>query len=102
MTRFDPEKKCPLLNKKCITHQCQWYICVQGTHPNTGQPVDEWGCAVAWLPVMTLATAQESRQAAAAVESFRNETVRSAQMLADEMAIRRQKEVSHEPIRVVE
>ena len=72
---FDPEKKCPLLNKKCIRHKCQWFTQLQGTNPQTGQPVDEWGCAIAWLPVLLIEGSKETRQTAAAIESFRNEMV---------------------------
>ena len=52
MPIFDPEGKCPLLNKKCIKHQCIWYNMLQGTHPQTGANVQEWGCSIAWLPLL--------------------------------------------------
>ena len=45
--------------------------------PNDGQPTEEWGCAMAWLPVLLIENAQQSRQTGAAVESFRNEMVES-------------------------
>lgn len=76
---FDPEKKCPLLNKKCIQHRCQWFTQLQGTSPQTGQPIDEWGCAIAWLPTLLIEGSKETRQTAAAIESFRNEMVRGQQ-----------------------
>ena len=76
---FDPEKKCPLLNKKCIQHCCQWFTQLQGTSPQTGQPIDEWGCAIAWLPTLLIEGSKETRQTAAAIESFRNEMVRGQQ-----------------------
>jgi hypothetical protein len=46
-------------------------------NPNTGEMVDNWGCAVTWLPMLQIETSQQARQAGAAVESFRNEVVRS-------------------------
>jgi hypothetical protein len=46
-------------------------------NPNTGEQVDEWGCAIAWIPMLQIETSQQARQAGAAVESFRNEVVRS-------------------------
>lgn len=46
-----------------------------GTNPNSGQEVDEWGCAVAWMPMLMVENSQQQRQTGAAVESFRNETV---------------------------
>jgi len=39
--------------------------------------VDEWGCAMAWLPVLIIENSQQQRQTGAAVESFRNEMVKS-------------------------
>tara|TARA_A100001515_G_scaffold75368_1_gene59942 strand:+ start:1079 stop:1300 length:222 start_codon:yes stop_codon:yes gene_type:complete len=50
---------------------------IAGTNPNDGQPTEEWGCAMAWLPVLLIENAQQSRQTGAAVESFRNEMVES-------------------------
>jgi hypothetical protein len=52
---------------------------MRGTNPNTGEPVDEWGCAVTWMPFMAVEIAQKSNQTGAAVESFRNEVVKANQ-----------------------
>jgi len=48
---------------------------MRGTNPNTGKDVDEWGCAMTWLPVLLVENSQQQRQTGAAVESFRNEMV---------------------------
>jgi len=66
---------CPLIQKKCVEEKCSWYTCVRGVNPNTGQEIDEWRCAVAWMPMMAVEIAQKSNQTGAAVESFRNEVV---------------------------
>lgn len=73
---------CPLLKKKCIEQKCAWYTQVHGTDPNTGTPVNNWGCAVAWLPILLIENSQQQRQTGAAVESFRNEMVSANQQLA--------------------
>ena len=52
---------------------------IRGTNPNTGEPVDEWGCAVTWMPMLLIENSQQQRQTGAAVESFRNETVKANQ-----------------------
>ena len=52
---------------------------MRGTNPNTGELVDEWGCAVTWMPIMGAEIAQKSNQTGAAVESFRNEVVKANQ-----------------------
>lgn len=66
---------CPLIKKDCIENKCAWFTCVRGTDPNTGKEIDEWGCAVGWLPMLMINTANESRKTCAATESFRNEMV---------------------------
>lgn len=73
----EPGTHCPMLNKPCIKHDCAWYIMVRGSNPNTGKEVDEYGCATAWMPVLTIENSQQQRQTAAAVESFRNEMVQA-------------------------
>lgn len=75
MTKIKPGTYCPLIKKNCIELKCAWYTQMRGTNPNTGEPVDEWGCAVTWMPVMAVEIAQKSNQTGAAVESFRNEVV---------------------------
>jgi hypothetical protein len=66
---------CPLIKKDCVGLKCVWFTQVRGTNPNTGKEVDEWACAVAWLPVLLIENSQQQRQTGAAVESFRNEMV---------------------------
>lgn len=64
---------CPLIQGDCKKLECVWFTRVAGKDPNTGKQVDEYACAVAWLPTLLIENAQQSRQAGAAVESFRNE-----------------------------
>ncbi len=76
--QLDPKANCPLDSfKPCRQLDCAWFTKLAGTNPNTGQQVDEWGCAVAWLPVLLIENSQQQRQTGAAVESFRNEMVRA-------------------------
>lgn len=75
--QMKPGKFCPLIKKDCVGLKCSWFTQVRGMNPNTGEMVDEWGCAVTWLPMLQIETSQQARQAGAAVESFRNEVVRS-------------------------
>jgi len=77
MPIFDPDGKCPLLNKKCIKHQCIWYNMLQGKNPQTGQNVQEWGCSIAWLPLLLVENTGKQVQTNSAVESFRNEMVKA-------------------------
>lgn len=72
---------CPLLKKDCIENKCQWFCQVRGVNPNTGEPVDEWQCAVNLLPILLIENSQQQRSTSAAVESFRNETVKQSETL---------------------
>ena len=66
---------CPLIKKDCIENKCAWYQQIRGINPNTGEPVDEWQCAVNLLPLLLIENSKQQRSTAAAVESFRNESV---------------------------
>ncbi len=72
-----PGNYCPLLKKDCIGLQCAWFTQVRGHNPNTGKEIDEWSCAIAWLPVLLIENSQQQRSTGAAVESFRNEMVKA-------------------------
>lgn len=69
--------KCPLIKKKCMEHDCAWYIHLRGTNPNTGQEIDQWGCSMTWMPMLLVENSQQQRQTGSAVESFRNEMVKN-------------------------
>jgi hypothetical protein len=68
---------CPLLKKDCVGLQCAWFARVQGMDMNTGNQVDEYQCAIAWMPMLLIENSGQQRQTGAAVESFRNEMVKS-------------------------
>lgn len=68
---------CPLLKKDCIGLQCAWFTQIRGHNPNTGKEVDEWSCAMTWLPILLIENSQQQRSTGAAVESFRNEMVKA-------------------------
>lgn len=50
---------------------------VRGNNPNTGEEIDDYGCSMAWLPVLMIENSQQQRQTGAAVENFRNEMVKA-------------------------
>lgn len=87
--KLEAKANCPLDGfKPCRQLECAWFTQVRGTNPQTGQEVDEFGCAIAWLPLMVIENSQQQRQTAGAVESFRNEMVKanqaSLQMIANQ------------------
>ena len=72
-----PGKFCPLIKKDCIELQCSWFTQIRGMNPNTGKEIDEWGCSIAWMPVLMIENSNQQRHTGAAVESFRNEMVKA-------------------------
>lgn len=69
---------CPLNNfEPCKQLECAWFVQMRGTDPNSGKEVDEYSCGIAWLPMLLVENAAQSRSTGAAVESFRNEMVKA-------------------------
>lgn len=76
--KIEPKANCPLDNfNPCRQLECAWFLKIRGQNPNTGEDVDDWGCSMAWLPLLTIENSQQQRQTGAAVESFRNEMVKA-------------------------
>jgi hypothetical protein len=76
--KIEPKANCPLDNfNPCRQLECAWFLKIRGSNPNTGQELDDWGCSMAWLPIMMIENSQQQRSTGAAVESFRNEMVKA-------------------------
>ena len=68
---------CPLDNfNPCRKFECGWFIQIRGKHPQTGEEVDEYGCAMALMPMLMIENSRQTSQAVAAFESFRNDMVK--------------------------
>lgn len=82
--KLEVKHNCPLNGfEPCKQMDCSWFIQVRGTNKNTGEEVDDWGCAIGWLPFMLIENAQMARETGAAVESFRNEMVKANDLNRD-------------------
>lgn len=76
--QIESKANCPLDGfKPCRQLECAWFMKIAGTNPNTGKEVEEWGCSMAWIPMLMIENSQQQRQTGAAVESFRNEMVKN-------------------------
>ena len=76
--KIKPKNNCPLNNfEPCKELECAWFMKVVGKDPQSEKEIEDWGCAVIWIPVLTIENSQQQRQTGAAVESFRNEMVKS-------------------------
>lgn len=73
----DPGPVCPLHKQDVseVCHKCPWWNRVMGKNPQNEEIFDDWRCAIALLPMLLIENAQQTRQAGAATESFRNELV---------------------------
>jgi hypothetical protein len=73
---------------------------MKGTNPNDGKEVDEYACSMAWLPMLLVENAMQSRQTGGAIESFRNEMVKANESnqnlleLSKYMELRNRKNIS--------
>ena len=72
------KNNCPLNKfKPCKELECAWFVKVVGKDPQSEKQIDQWGCAITWIPVLTIENSQQQRQTGSAVESFRNELVKA-------------------------
>jgi hypothetical protein len=75
----DASVKCPYVGFKqpCrdLALACPKFVHIAGTNPNTGDPVNKYGCADSFIPMLLIENSQQQRQTGAAVESFRNAVV---------------------------
>ena len=62
MVQLKASTFCPLVQGECKQLGCSWFTQLRGTNPNTGEEIDEWGCAVTWLPILLVENAKQGRQ----------------------------------------
>jgi hypothetical protein len=81
------EVACPLNGKQCIDGsredfptnviggkmKCRWWQHLAGKDPQSEKIIDQFDCAVAWLPTVGIEGAQMSRQTSASVDKVANE-----------------------------
>lgn len=76
--KIEPKANCPLNNfEPCKQLDCAWFLKIKGKDPQSMEEIEDWGCAMAWMPIMMIENSQMQRQTGAAVESFRNEMVKT-------------------------
>ena len=75
--QLKPGNFCPILKEECVGLKCAWFTKVEGYDINSGKQIDEWNCAMTFIPMLLIENSGMSRQTGAAVESFRNEMVKS-------------------------
>jgi len=56
-----------------VCHTCAWYRHIIGTHPQTGERIDEWECSIALLPMLLIENSREQTRTSDAVNDLKNE-----------------------------
>ena len=83
---IDKKIICPLLKTPCIEDgaivdgelcACNFWVHILGKHPQTGEDINHGNCAINWTPMLLIENSKVSREAGAAIESFRNEMVKA-------------------------
>ena len=64
---------CPLVRGECVRHKCAFFTKLVGLDPQTGQHIDRFGCAVAWIPTLLVENSQQQRQTASEVSKVANQ-----------------------------
>jgi len=74
--------------KPCFGEKCAQFVKLRGENPNTGQEIDEGGCAEAWTPVLLTEISRVGRGIAKDIESFRNETLKPVNKFMNMLGMR--------------
>lgn len=72
---------CPLRGKcedikENVLYRCAWFTKLVGKDPQSEKDIEEWGCAISWLPIMLVEVAQTNRGTSESVVSLRDETIK--------------------------
>jgi len=83
---IDKKLLCPLLKSDCIEDgairdgelvACKFWVNVAGLNPQTGESINAGDCCLNWMPMLMIENTKINRETGAAIESFRNEMVKS-------------------------
>ncbi len=99
--RRNPGTVCPLHRKDVskVCHTCDWYTRLIGKHPQTNEQIDEWGCAIFFMPMLQIESSQQMRQAGASADKVATEVQRFHKSMADmnSLALVMQREMKQLP-----
>ena len=80
--QLESKNGCPLHNfEPCKQLDCAWFTKIAGKNPQGQKEVEEWGCAVTFMPILMVANTNSNTRTQAAVESFRNIMVKQQEEL---------------------
>lgn len=70
---------CPLWRKSRhkVCHTCAWWMQVIGKNPQTGHDVNQWNCAITFMPMLQIETTMAERHTTQTVDELRKEVKES-------------------------
>lgn len=78
--------KCEELKDGAV-HRCHLYQRAQGPHPNTGEWVDQWGCALAHQNLVLTHLGKQTYRTSQIMEDFRNKVVAQNKALLESQTL---------------
>lgn len=68
---------CPLWRKPTVKvcRTCTWWVPVAGTHPQTGEPINQHMCAITAQFLASVTVAKHTNETTATVQEMRNEAM---------------------------
>ena len=66
---------CPLHRKAMakVCHTCPMWMAIKGKHPQTGEDLDDWNCALVWGPIIAVQQTKEAHTVSRELNIMRNE-----------------------------
>ncbi len=55
---------------KQVIARCLWYTMLRGKDPQSGKDIDEWGCAITFLPMLLIENSNQTRMGNAAIDKL--------------------------------
>lgn len=95
-----PGNFCPLIKKDCVGIKCVFFTQLQGKNPNDGTDINEWGCAIAWLPVLLVENSGMHRQTAASIDKLNNNVVN--QNMQTQLLLMKNTQKNHSDIDIID
>lgn len=100
------KRKCHRCNfeKSCrelvLSGSCERWAKVSGSHPQTGEPLDKWGCVDDLQHILLLEIGNQTSKVSVELNVLRNETVKahSESMTMSAVAVQRAKDAIRETV----
>lgn len=65
------------LKSPCVKDRCPKWITINGTHPQTGQPVSQVDCSDVWLPILLVDVSRKLVAVDATTHNLNNELAKA-------------------------